>query len=291
MYRVDRAVRARAGRRRVCGARRALQAGSELRLPSRQGDRRADGRADARVLRRVGVRRRGRVQDATRSDEFMATGKDAYKRGFPQPTVEFARARLGSEARGARGRRRRLPRRRSRSYRGTRVRARRRRPGLRRAASCSTRAWCARVAACDPAASRRAISRALSSSSAVGTQSETRPIRSAVLAVDGLAQEQVVLRLGEPAEERPHDHGVIAGRDAEPRVAVDDRRRRSGDADVREQRHREPGADCRAVDRRDDRLAAVDDVVDEVARLVEDAQPRVPVLRDLGRPGRGRRRS
>jgi hypothetical protein len=26
---------------------------------------------------------------ATQSDEFMATGKDAYKRGFPQPTVEF----------------------------------------------------------------------------------------------------------------------------------------------------------------------------------------------------------
>jgi hypothetical protein len=25
----------------------------------------------------------------TRSDEFMATGKDAYKRGLPQPTVEF----------------------------------------------------------------------------------------------------------------------------------------------------------------------------------------------------------
>jgi hypothetical protein len=25
----------------------------------------------------------------TRSDEFMNTGKDAYKRGFPQPTVEF----------------------------------------------------------------------------------------------------------------------------------------------------------------------------------------------------------
>jgi hypothetical protein len=28
---------------------------------------------------------------ATSSDEFMATGKDAYKRGFPQPTVEFVR--------------------------------------------------------------------------------------------------------------------------------------------------------------------------------------------------------
>jgi hypothetical protein len=26
---------------------------------------------------------------ATRSDEFMATGKDAYKRGLPQATVEF----------------------------------------------------------------------------------------------------------------------------------------------------------------------------------------------------------
>ncbi len=28
-------------------------------------------------------------QSAIRSDEFMATGKDAYKRGFAQPTVEF----------------------------------------------------------------------------------------------------------------------------------------------------------------------------------------------------------
>jgi hypothetical protein len=28
-------------------------------------------------------------RNGTRSDEFMATGKDAYKRGFPQPTVEF----------------------------------------------------------------------------------------------------------------------------------------------------------------------------------------------------------
>jgi hypothetical protein len=27
--------------------------------------------------------------DASRSEEFMATGKDAYKRGFPVPTVEF----------------------------------------------------------------------------------------------------------------------------------------------------------------------------------------------------------
>jgi hypothetical protein len=26
---------------------------------------------------------------ATRSDEFMASGKDAYTRGFPQPHIEF----------------------------------------------------------------------------------------------------------------------------------------------------------------------------------------------------------
>ncbi len=28
-------------------------------------------------------------KSATRSEEFMATGKDARKRGFPQPSVEF----------------------------------------------------------------------------------------------------------------------------------------------------------------------------------------------------------
>jgi hypothetical protein len=27
--------------------------------------------------------------NAVRSDEFMASGKDAYKRGFPTPSVEF----------------------------------------------------------------------------------------------------------------------------------------------------------------------------------------------------------
>jgi hypothetical protein len=28
--------------------------------------------------------------DFVGSEQFMASGKDAYKRGFPQPTVEFA---------------------------------------------------------------------------------------------------------------------------------------------------------------------------------------------------------
>src|SRR4029079_17701365 len=43
----------------------------------------------------------------------------------------------------------------------------------------------------------------------------------------------------------------------------------------------EAGSDRVTVDRGDDRLAAVDDVVDEVARLVEDAQARAPVRRDV----------
>ena len=33
---------------------------------------------------------RDAFKNGTRSEEFMATGKDAYKRGFPQPSVEFA---------------------------------------------------------------------------------------------------------------------------------------------------------------------------------------------------------
>ena len=32
---------------------------------------------------------RAAFEAATRSDEFRATGRDAYARGFPTPTVEF----------------------------------------------------------------------------------------------------------------------------------------------------------------------------------------------------------
>ncbi len=100
-------------------------------------------------------------------------------------------------------------------------------------------------------------------------------------AVEGLAEEQVVLRLRQPAEERPHDHRVVARCDAELRVAVDDPRVGGHDRDVGEQADGEAGTDGRAGHRRDDRLRAVDDVVDEVARLVEDAQPGRVIRRDL----------
>src|SRR5439155_17620755 len=71
-------------------ARRGVQAGPELRVPTRQGDRCADGRARTRVLRRVGVRRRGRVQ-----------GRDPERRvhGDRQGRVQ---ARLSAAERGVR---------------------------------------------------------------------------------------------------------------------------------------------------------------------------------------------
>src|SRR4026208_1736744 len=86
-----------------------------------------------------------------------------------------------------------------------------------------------RIALWAPAASVRATSRARSRTSSSSTHSETHPMRSASAAArgspaealgsrarEGLAREQVVLGLGHPAQQRPADGGVIAGRDAEP---------------------------------------------------------------------------
>ncbi len=99
-------------------------------------------------------------------------------------------------------------------------------------------------------------------------------------AVDLLAEQQVVLRLRHPAEERPDDRGVVARGDAELRVAVDDARLRRRERDVREQADDESRADRGAGDRGDDRRRAGEHVVDEVARLVEDALPRLLVVGD-----------
>jgi hypothetical protein len=62
---------------------------------------------------------------------------------------------------------------------------------------------------------------------------------------------------------------VIAGRDAELDVAVAEPGVQGADRDVGQQRHDGAHADGHAVDRRDDRLLAVDDVIDEVAHLGE----------------------
>ena len=55
----------------------------ELGLPPRQGDRRADGRCRARVLRRVGVRRRGRVQDRDAERRVHGDGQGRVQARLP----------------------------------------------------------------------------------------------------------------------------------------------------------------------------------------------------------------
>ena len=147
-----------------------------------------------------------------------------------------------------------------------------------------------RSAVCAPAASLRATSSAFACSSASSQHSDTRPMRSASSPADLLAQQQVVLRLRHAAQQRPDDRRVVARGDAQARVAVDDARVLRGDRDVGEQPRHQPRADRRAVHRRDHDLRAVDDVVDEVARLAPDARARLEVLTSCPRPGRGRRR-
>src|SRR6516165_4003005 len=78
-----------------------------------------------------------------------------------------------------------------------------------------------RIAFGAPSASRTATSSARVCSSASGTASETRPMRSASFAGDRLAQQQVVLGFGYAAKQRPDDRSVIAGGDAELGMAVD----------------------------------------------------------------------
>ncbi len=92
-----------------------------------------------------------------------------------------------------------------------------------------------------------------------------------LLAGERLAQQQVIFGLGHAAEKRPDDCRMIARRDADLGVAIDQLGRTCRDGDVGEDREHEPRTHCRAVDRGNDRLAAVDQVVDQVARLAMDA--------------------
>ena len=56
-------------------------------------------------------------------------------------------------------------------------------------------------------------------------------------------------------------------------VAVDDLGGSTGHRDVGEQRHHQTRTDCRAVNRRNHRLVAVDHVEHQIAGLAHDAQP------------------
>src|SRR2546422_998619 len=112
-----------------------------------------------------------------------------------------------------------------------------------------------------------------------GERNEPQPLR--LLAADLLAQQQVVLRLRQAAKQRQDDGRVVASRHAQARVAVDEPRVLRRDRDVREQARYQPRADRRAVHRRDHHLRAVDQVVDQVARLAPDARPHGEVARHL----------
>ena len=113
-----------------------------------------------------------------------------------------------------------------------------------------------------------------------------------LFARDLLAEKQVVLGLGHSAQQRPDDCCVVTGGHAEAGVPVDQARIARDHRDVCEQRTRQPGAHCRAVDGRDDRLRAIDHVVDEVTRisLAEHAHAQLEVARRAARSARGRRR-
>src|SRR5688572_30938168 len=74
---------------------------------------------------------------------------------------------------------------------------------------------------------------------------------------------------------------MVARRDAQARVAVDELCIPAGDRDIGHQRRRQSRAHRGPVDRRDDDLRAVQHVVDQVARLAPDARPHVEVARHL----------
>src|ERR1700756_1351605 len=74
---------------------------------------------------------------------------------------------------------------------------------------------------------------------------------------------------------------MIARRDAKARMTVDDARRLRRNRNIREQSPDESRTHGRSVHRRDDRLAAVDHVVDEIACLAPYARAHVEVVRHL----------
>ena len=80
-----------------------------------------------------------------------------------------------------------------------------------------------------------------------------RRIRSSRIGV--VRRHEIVFGLCHRAEQRPQDHRMVAGGNADPDVPVGDLGLLRHDADVGHQRHRETGnADGHAVDRGYDRL-------------------------------------
>ena len=102
-----------------------------------------------------------------------------------------------------------------------------------------------RIAVCEPLARRRRDLERLVLQLVVLDAQRDEADALGLLAAQRLAQQQVVFRLGQSAQQRPHDGGMIAGGDAEPGMAVDDARGLGRDRDVGEQAGHQPGADRR----------------------------------------------
>jgi hypothetical protein len=86
-------------------------------------------------------------------------------------------------------------------------------------------------------------------------------------AVDGIGGQQVELRLGHAAQQRPDHGGVVAGRHPEGHVGVDQPGVLGGDGDVGQEGHTQTTAGGRAVDGGDDRLVELDHAVHDVPPL------------------------
>lgn len=89
-----------------------------------------------------------------------------------------------------------------------------------------------------------------------------------LFAGERFAGQKIIFRFRKAAQQRPNNAGDIAGRNAKSRMTVDDAGRLSRDRNVREYADNETRADRNPVDRRNDRLVAVDDVVDKVLGLL-----------------------
>ena len=276
-----RTVRRRAGRDGIRRARRPVPPGSRWDLPPRQGLRQPDGRAGPPLLRRMGVRQTGtrsrrqpRPTSSSRPERTRTSAAFRSRRSSSSRSTNRTGRALLAYRRDALvdvrpGHVEELER-----ERGVEGRPREAQPVVEGELRVPER----RLGAVrEPRRDRSARS----SSSSSGTQSETSPIRSASTPSIGSHSSRWYFAFASP---QSSGQMIAAWSPAAtpsfvwPSTIRAVRRR---DRDVRKQADGESGADGGPGHRRDDRLRAVDHVVDEVAGLVEDPLPRRRVLRDL----------
>ena len=131
-----------------------------------------------------------------------------------------------------------------------------------------------RIAVALPALKVRAISNAVSMHLGIRRDDRDQPDALRFSARQGFVGQQVVARLGQSAQQRPDDDGVIARRHAELGVPIENPRIIRGHRHVREQGDGQSRAHRAAADRRHHRLGAIDEVVDQVAGFLPNPDQR-----------------